>query len=259
MNTDDSFIARWSRRKQQAAEEKQKPRAGTGKDEHRAPHTGAVPAASEGRGRLPGLPAAAPDDVEQAFDPATLPPIETIVAGTDIRAFLRTGVPAALTKAALRRAWTADPAIRDFIEVAENQWDFTDPAAIPGFGPLQATDNLRQLVGQALGNLPEAPTDAPADAPDATAASIPQECSDATVSDPQAAVPGAPPSEARAPRGDPQADASAMRTQAASLPQRGGTPDTERIAAPQHPTPAQEVGNAPRRRGHGRALPRWDP
>jgi hypothetical protein len=251
MNGDDSFIARWSRRKQQA-EEKQKPRAGTGKDEHPAPRTGAVPAASVGGGRLPGLPAAAPDDVEQAFDPATLPPIESIVAGTDIRAFLRTGVPAALTKAALRRAWTADPAIRDFIEVAENQWDFTDPAAIPGFGPIQATDNLRQLVGQALGNLPEAPTDAP----DATAAGIPQECSDTKVADPQAAVPGAAPSEARAPRGDPQADASAMRTQAASLPQRGGTPATERIAAPQHPALAQEVGNVPRRKGHGRALPR---
>ena len=37
----------------------------------------------------------------------------SITAATDIRAFLAPGVPAELTRAALRRAWTADPAIRD--------------------------------------------------------------------------------------------------------------------------------------------------
>ena len=76
------------------------------------------------------------------FDPATLPSIESITAGSDIRAFLQSGVPAELTKAALRRAWTTDPAIRDFIGMAENQWDFTDPTAMPGFGPLQAGDDV---------------------------------------------------------------------------------------------------------------------
>jgi Protein of unknown function (DUF3306) len=85
-----------------------------------------------------------------AFDPASLPPIESIVADSDIRQFLRANVPPELTHAALRRAWAADPAIRDFIGIAESQWDFNDHAAIPGFGPLQATD---YLVAQALGNL----------------------------------------------------------------------------------------------------------
>ena len=42
-------------------------------------------------------------------------------------------MPAELTRAALRRAWVSDPAIRDFIGIAENQWDFNDPEAIPGF------------------------------------------------------------------------------------------------------------------------------
>ena len=78
-------------------------------------------------------------------------------AGSDIRAFLQSGVPADLTKAALRRAWTTDPAIRDFIGIAENQWDFTDPTSIPGFGPLQAGDDIGQLVAQAMGKLPDAP------------------------------------------------------------------------------------------------------
>jgi hypothetical protein len=46
---------------------------------------------------------------EAPFDPASLPSIESIVADTDIIAFLHAGVPAELTQAALRRAWTSDP------------------------------------------------------------------------------------------------------------------------------------------------------
>jgi Protein of unknown function (DUF3306) len=86
-----------------------------------------------------------------AFDLASLPSIEAITADTDIRGFLRSCVPAELTRAALRQAWANDPAIRDFIGIAENQWDFNDPNAIPGFGPLQVTDNVPALVAQALG------------------------------------------------------------------------------------------------------------
>jgi len=69
-----------------------------------------------------------------------LPPLQSITVGTDIRSFLASNVPVALTNAALRRAWATDPAIRDFIGIAENQWDFNDPTAMPGFGPLGAND-----------------------------------------------------------------------------------------------------------------------
>jgi len=69
-----------------------------------------------------------------------LPPLQSITAGTDIRSFLDSNVPPELTKAALRRAWATDPAIRDFIGIAENQWDFNDPTAMPGFGPIRADD-----------------------------------------------------------------------------------------------------------------------
>ena len=44
---------------------------------------------------------------------------------------------------------------RDFIGIAENQWDFTDPASIPGFGPLQEHDDVAKLVAQAMGKLEE--------------------------------------------------------------------------------------------------------
>ena len=86
-------------------------------------------------------PSAGDVESERPFDLASLPSIESIAAHTDIAAFLNAGVPAELTRAALRRAWATDPAIRDFIGIAENQWDFNDPNAIPGFGPLDPTDN----------------------------------------------------------------------------------------------------------------------
>jgi hypothetical protein len=90
--------------------------------------------------------------VDEPFDPATLPSIETITVNTDIRGFLQSRVPVELTRAALRRAWASDPAIRDFIGIAENQWDFNDPHAMPGFGPLQESDNLPALLARALGS-----------------------------------------------------------------------------------------------------------
>jgi TorA maturation chaperone TorD len=80
------------------------------------------------------------------FDLASLPPLQSITASTDIRSFLGSSVPVELTRAALRRTWVTDPAIRDFIGIAENQWDFNDPAAMPGFGPLRAED-VPCLVG----------------------------------------------------------------------------------------------------------------
>lgn len=88
---------------------------------------------------------------EGLVDPAELPPIDAITVDTDIRAFLKSPVPAELTRAALRRAWIGDPAIRDFVGVAENQWDFNDPTAISGFGPLLETDDVPALLAQAFG------------------------------------------------------------------------------------------------------------
>ena len=93
---------------------------------------------------------------DASFDLASLPPIESIAADTDIGAFLRSGVPAELTRAALRRAWASDPAIRDFIGIAENQWDFNDPDAIPGFGPMRAADHAPVVFTQVLDELENA-------------------------------------------------------------------------------------------------------
>jgi hypothetical protein len=101
---------------------------------------------------------------DEPFDPASLPSIETITVDTDVRGFLRSQVPVALTRAALRKAWASDPAIRDFIGIAESQWDFNDPAAMSGFGPMLETDDMPALLARALdgadklaGMIPEPP------------------------------------------------------------------------------------------------------
>jgi hypothetical protein len=138
MSKPENALSRWSRLKRQSASqgrEAAKPR----------------PQAAEAE---PTATTVSDQEAHAApFDVASLPPIESIVAGSDITAFLQKGVPAALTRAALRQAWVSDPAIRDFIEIAENQWDFTRPEMIPGFGPLGAVDEVRSLLAQALGEL----------------------------------------------------------------------------------------------------------
>jgi Protein of unknown function (DUF3306) len=133
MSEPENFLERWSRRKQQASVEPgQAPAANAEKDEASA----AAPATPV----EPGEPKPA------AFDIAELPSIESIGADTDVRGFLQPGVPPELTRAALRRAWSSDPAIRDFVGLVENGWDFNDPNAMHGFGPITPEEVARLLT-----------------------------------------------------------------------------------------------------------------
>jgi hypothetical protein len=138
----DGFLARWSKRKL-AKGEPDEPEP--------APQRPAQPPADPMTAEPPP---ASPQNVASApLDLSQLPAIESIDANTDITGFLRPGVPAELTRAALRKAWTSDPAIRDFVGLVENGWDFNDPDAIPGFGRIDAGDAAR-LLAQALEALP---------------------------------------------------------------------------------------------------------
>jgi hypothetical protein len=105
---------------------------------------GATPAATPLIEHLTRSPA-----TQSVFDAPSLPPIESIDAGSDIRPFLAPGVPADLTRAALRRAWSADPAIRDFIGLSENSWDFNGPDGVPGFGS-PTTDGPGRLLARKM-------------------------------------------------------------------------------------------------------------
>ena len=135
--SDDQFLARWSRRKREA------------KDAPDAPPP-AQPVATP----KPDPAATAERPAADELDLSSLPPINSITALTDVTAFLRKGIPPELTRAALRRAWAADPAIRDFVGLAENAWDFNDPNAMPGFGPLDCSDEqLSALIDRILGSV----------------------------------------------------------------------------------------------------------
>jgi hypothetical protein len=93
---------------------------------------------------------------ESSSNAVNLAPIESIDAGSDIRPFLAPGVPADLTRAALRRAWSADPAIRDFIGLSENSWAFNGPEEADSLDPERLAadrlthDHLPVPVGEAL-------------------------------------------------------------------------------------------------------------
>ena len=118
---------------------------------------------------------APPLEPVQAEDPpldlATLPKIDELTADSDIAAFMQKGVPEALRQLALRRIWSLDPAIRDFVEVAENQWDFNAQGGIYGlFQELAPDTDVSVWMAQATSSLTPAPSVAPVDEPVALAA-----------------------------------------------------------------------------------------
>jgi len=135
--SDEEFLARWSRRKREAKAAVDAP-----------------PPTEPAETPDPAPSATAENPANAEVDLANLPPVESITAATDVTAFLRHGIPPELSRAALRRAWAADPAIRDFVGLAENAWDFNDPHAMPGFGPLDCSEEqlgalLDRIVGGA--------------------------------------------------------------------------------------------------------------
>jgi hypothetical protein len=144
MSEPENFLERWSKRKLA--------KDGPALPEHDA---GAPQAELDNVAPAPAMETNATNAKPEnpVFDPSSLPSIESIGADTDVTAFLRPGVPPELTRAALRRAWTTDPAIRDFVGLVENGWDFNDPHAMHGFGSIDPADAARlfsQAVGQVL-------------------------------------------------------------------------------------------------------------
>lgn len=156
----EGFLSRWSRRKRAVVE-------------GRAPAEPSPPAPLEAQ------PEALPAEPEDDFDLSRLPPIESLTIESDFKAFLHRKVPLELRSAALRRAWSLDPAIRDFIGPADYAWDFNAPDGVPGFA-LELGGDAMKLLSHALG------LDAPA--PKSVA-----EASDQALAVAEAPAPEAPP------------------------------------------------------------------
>lgn len=158
----DGFLSRWSRLK-------------------RGGETPPEPVAEVEAPVVPVSPEAPPE-----FDITTLPDIETATAETDFTAFLQKGVPAFLKRQALRRAWTLDPGIRDFIGPADYAWDFNAEGGVPGFS-LSLGGDVAKLLAQAIGQIDrvaEALPETPDFLPPGVTVGIPAEAGEAAPEEP---------------------------------------------------------------------------
>ncbi|RWP66865.1 DUF3306 domain-containing protein [Mesorhizobium sp.] len=126
----DNVFARWSRRKQAARYSE----AAVPEKDQLAPEAAATPADAD---CVEEQRATAEPEVAEPAEP--LPRIEDLTAESDLSAFLRKDVPKMLKRAALRKMWSLDPAIRDYIGPSEYAWDFNKPGSMAGFGPLRAS------------------------------------------------------------------------------------------------------------------------
>jgi hypothetical protein len=133
----EGFLARWSRRKREAREG----------GEPAEPDTAAAPPQAEQ--------AAPPAEAEEPIDLSALPKLEDLTPASDITAFLRKGVPLSLRNAALRRIWSLDPAIRDYIGPVDYGWDWNTPGGVPDYvADIGETPAIRQLVEKMLAPAP---------------------------------------------------------------------------------------------------------
>lgn len=90
---------------------------------------------------------------------AALPALDEIDATTDIRPFLQDFVPATLRKAAMRRAWAADPIISTHLDVARDYaWEFNVGEGPVGFYKSLGNDAIQRGL-DALEQAGPAPVD----------------------------------------------------------------------------------------------------
>lgn len=147
-DNDRSFLARWSQRKQEAAE-------GAAEPEAVAPQPAPGPAGAE------------------AVDVSALPDIDSMDAGSDFSVFMRGGVPQALKRRALRRLWQVDPAFHEICMLDDYNLDYTDAAMVVpnlktvyqvGRGMVPPEEDLERLAGIRDTPAPDAGAGAPAPA-----------------------------------------------------------------------------------------------
>jgi hypothetical protein len=192
-------------------------------------------------------------------DLSLLPKLEDLTAASDITPFLARGVPAALRNAALKRIWTLDPVIRDFVGPADYAWDFNAPDGVPGFS-LDLGGDPREMLKRLLGVDREE-----AEAEDARAraaeAGAPAAESGLHAGDPDAApVPGAEPLVGAVPGGSTR-DAPDAATAPGAPQAAGATPAfvPPAFLPPQRPAAVAEAVEGPAagslRHRHGSARP----
>lgn len=127
----EGFLSRWSRLKQ-ARRDEAAPAPVESPAPPVVPQVAALPHGATQVDPASAISAPAAKD-EPEIDLASLPKIEELTTESDLALFLRKGVPEALKNAALRRFWSIDPTIRDFIGPADYAWDWNVPGGAPGY------------------------------------------------------------------------------------------------------------------------------
>jgi hypothetical protein len=135
-DNDKNFLSRWSQRKREV----------------KLPDADSAPIKPDDETEaLPTL--AAESDAEETFDLSSLPKLEDITETTDIKAFLRKGVPESLRNAALRKSWALDSSIRNYVNPAlDYAYDWNTPGGVPGNSELAAGTDIAKMVRQIIGS-----------------------------------------------------------------------------------------------------------
>jgi len=257
----DGFLARWTRRKLAARAAELAERGADTAGDERGPERGdsvARPAPPEGETAASAAPdAVAEPDATGPADPPDplpeLPDLDALTRESDLTPFLRVGVPTALRNAALRRMWSIDPAIRDFVsEAREYAYDWNSPGGVPGLGPLLPSDDVQAMLRKIIGGKP--PEDAVSDADGRSAPDA-----DRTL------VPGTEPAAQEAGRvalaAAPEVPDLAPQPAPDAAPATGPAEtviETVAVLPPARAAPDPAAAPGSRLRRHGGAIPVWE-
>lgn len=88
-------------------------------------------------------------------EPLPLPSLDDVVPGADLSLFMQPHVPETLRNAALAKMWRSDPSIRDFIEMADYQWDWNTPGGMPGYAESVSGLDLEQMARRIVHGSPK--------------------------------------------------------------------------------------------------------
>lgn len=109
---EDDFLARWSRRKQDAR------------------HAPAPEAEPEPASEPPAPDSVAEKSDEEILAELGLPDPDSLGPGADFKAFMTEAVPDRIRRRALRRLWLSNPALANLDELVDYGDDFTDSATV---------------------------------------------------------------------------------------------------------------------------------
>jgi hypothetical protein len=140
---DEGFLGRWSRRKRAAAEAEPRP----------APLVPPVELPAEAP--VPAVENQADSEPPQELEPVEPPSLDLIDKDFQLAPWLKQNVPEAWKLAAMRRAWENDPAIAGFENPARDYaLDWNTPGGAPGYGPLNESDDVAEMVRGIFGEPP---------------------------------------------------------------------------------------------------------